>query len=431
MRAIRISPRSLSELDDKKMFDEKMTFRGVEVESHREALGAVLAREGKAEPARRLVFTMMKYAVPAALAALLVLSVFLVINTNTKPGGHQTTDGQKKRAAESTNTAGPSASSSIDMLMAPAEPPEPAATFKNLEDAEKVVHMKILRPGVTHGGRVTQALIGTYSNQEPVIVINYDNGLQITADVCREPVDYAGRIAGLKWNETQMYKNGPPPVAPSYRLIDVRGHQGFTWGKDLEFWENSIEYQLFSLKGGLSLDSLMRIADSMTGKTEVPPPGIKLPLPPNYPDIESARRMSHIDFRAPKNTGGAPVTGVYATTMSQFGRGKAGKDLKSDGKLVTISYSNQMQVGYESPLQTDDRDWVVVRKLEVGSHPAEVVEASGGAPDVAGLVLKWADGEGGYSVSFNGPQSQQADRSGDDIQARIARLQAVAQSMYH
>jgi hypothetical protein len=116
--------------------------------------------------------------------------------------------------------------------------------------------------------------------------------------------------------------------------------------------------------------------------------------------------------------------------MSQYGRGKAGKDLKSDGKMVTISYSNAMQVGYESPLQTDERDWVVIRKLEVGGHPAEVVESPGGAPDVAGLVLKWADGEGWYSVSFNGPQSQQADRSGDDIQARITKLQAIAQSMY-
>ncbi len=413
------------------MFNEKMTFRGVEVESHREALGAVLAREGKAEPARRVVFTMMKYVVPAALAGLLVLSVFLVVNINTKPGGHRTTaDMQQKREATAPATAGPSASSAFTTIMAPTAPNEPAATFKNLEDAEKVVHMKIMRPGVTHVGRMTQALIGTYTNQEPVIVINYGNGLQITADVCREPVDYAGRIDGLKWNETQMYKNGPPPVAPSYRLIDVRGHQGFTWGKDLEFWEDSIEYQLFSLKGGLSLDSLMRIADSMTGKTEVPPPGIKLPLPPNYPDIESARRMSRVDFRAPKNTGGATVTGVYATTISQYGRGKAGKDLKSDGKLVTISYSNQMQVGYESPKQTDDRDWVVVRRLDVGGNPAEVVEALGSTPDVARLVLRWADGEGWYSVSFNGPQTQQVDLTGDDIQARITRLQAVAQSMY-
>lgn len=418
-------------MGDKNMFDEKMTFRGVEVESHREALGAVLTREGKAEPARRLVFAMMKYAVPVALAALLVLSVFLVVNINSKPGGQQTTaNGQKKRAIEAPNTAGPSATSAQCMIVAPTAPPEPAATLKNLEDAEKVVHMKIMRPKVSLVGRVTQAVIGTYTNQEPVIVINYGNGLQITADVCREPADYAGRIAGLKWNETQMYKNGPPPGAPSYRLIDVRGHQGFTWGKDLAFWEDSIEYQLVSLNGSLSLDSLMRIADSMTGRTEVPPPGMRLPLPPNYPDVESARRMSRIDFRAPKDTDGGTVTGVYATTVSQYGTGKVDKDLKSDGKLVMISYSNEMNVGYESPVQTDDRDWVIVRKLEVDGRPAQVVEAPGGEPDVAGLVLKWDDGGGRYSVSFSGPQSQQADRSADSIQDRISKMQVIAQSMY-
>jgi hypothetical protein len=416
--------------EKKKILQEGMTFRGVEVESHREALGTVLERTVREEdvaPARRTVLVVMKWAAPVAVAALLVLSAFLVINIDKKPGSQSTSAPvQQKYAAEAPD---PTVSTMLS-INAPTAPNEPAATFKNLEDAEKVVQMKIMRPAQTYGGAVTQAVIGTYTNQEPVIFIKYDNGLQITAYASREPVNYAGWIEGLKWNESQMNSHGSSSAAPTYQLLDVRGHQGFTWGKDVHFWEDSIAYELSSADGSIGLTELLKIADSMTGKTAVPPPGAKVPLPPNYPDIESARRMSRIDFRAPKDTGGAQVTAVYATTVSTYGTGTAGKDLKADGKLVTISYSNDMHVGYESPVQTDDRDWVVVRKLDIDGHPAEVVEAPGGQPDVDGLVLKWNDGAGRYSVSFSGPQSQLADSSPPHIQDRIAQMQDIARSMY-
>jgi hypothetical protein len=415
--------------EKKKILQEGMTFRGVEVESHREALGTVLeqtARKDNIAPARRPVFAVMKWAAPVAVVALLVMSAFFVININKKPGGQPTSAPAQKSIAP--GAADPTASGMLSII--PTAPNEPAATFKNLEDAEKVVRMKIMRPGKKFDGVVTKAVIGTYTNGEPVIFIKYDNGLQITAYVSREPVNYAGWIDGLKWNESQMNNHGSSFAAPTYRLLDVRGHQGFTWGRDINFWENSIAYELSSADGSISLNELLKITDSMTGKTAVPLPGAKVPLPPNYPDIESARRMSRINFRAPKDAGGAQVTSVYATTVSTYEIGRPGKDLKANDKMVTISYSNEMDVGYKSPVQTDDRDWVVVRKLDVDGHPAEVVEAPGGEPDVGGLVLQWNDGAGRYSVSFHGPQSQQADSSPQHIHDRIVQMQDIARSMY-
>lgn len=417
----------------------RSTFPAVEIKSHREALGLALTRRSEAERDRRSAVRVLKYVAPVALAALLLLSVFLVVDLDGRPTGRATIDLERDRSIDASITLGPGATGDYQGLYSTVLPVrlahEPAATFESLEEAEKVARMKTMRPGKSFKGRVEKVVIGAYLNQEPMIFITYDNGLEMTAAVWREPIDWAGRIESLRRNESQMNARKLVYQQPSYGLVDVRGSQGFTWGKDVSFWEKGIEYQLRSRDGALDLESLVHIADSMRGDTAVPTPGTKVLLPPSYPDVASARRMSGIDFRVPADTGAGTVTGVYATTVNSYQTGEGDGNRKNDGKLVLITYSNGLSVSYESPMQSLDGGWVTVRELEIGGCPARVVaperdDGDTSSPDINALVLKWKDGECWYSVAFDSPRDEQAEKLSRNLETQVAALRRIARSMY-
>lgn len=410
----------------------------VEVESHRVALGRALESiSGAASVGGRLRGTALKYAVPIAVAALLVGSCFLVINQ--KPHERVATS-QPGALTPASDTSG------IYSIMATKGVAETAAVFKSIEDAEKVVHMSVLQPVYTIGGRFKQALVGTLANMEPGIFITYDNGLQITANVWREPVDYQGRVDAYMYNDAQL-KSVAPQGPPSYRLVDLRGGKAMVWGRDLYFWEGSIEYTLAvnpktQADDASAIKELTRVATSMSGRSSVPPAGARISIPPNYVDIPSAVRMSGIKFRWPEYTDGAKVTGVYATSVLPYQKDER-RDKWAYGHMVEICYDNGMLVTYKEPPHAGEAatesptEGASTRSLKIAGLEATLELPTGvtdgakpeGSVSAGGLRLHWHDGGGAYTVSFDGPSGQPPVISAD-VAAATEYIRRIAESMY-
>ncbi len=403
--------------------------RMFEIESHRDALRGSLERSASVQRSgRRSRSIILRYVVPTAFGALLAVSIFLIVNT----GNRRT--GTKDDASGTT-------SDQVQMLTASQDTsPEPAATFKSIDDAEKVVQMRIMRPSFTDGGHAKQAVIGTYTNQEPVIYVTYDNGLAITANVWREPLDYQGRIDAYKWNDAQANHGVAPPGPTSYYLMDMRGGKGMVWGRDVYFWEDSIEYTLTvdpkdEPGNRVAVDELLRVAKSMSGPSRVPPVGAKLSIPPNYVDLQSAVRMSGIKFRWPTYSAGATVKSVYASASNP----------SNFSKLVNIDYSNGVMVSFEEETSRtpkaekhpndESQPGNKTRKVDIAGHQAVLTVpeavASAGPALSAGLSIEWRDGKAAYRVSFGGPSGSSSPGTPPmDVEAAINMLVRIAKSMY-
>lgn len=399
--------------------------RMFEVESHRVALWDSLELSASVQSSgRKPRSIILRYVAPAAVAALLAVSVFLTVYTGNRRTG--TKDEASNGLSRSNYEA------ATDMMVEADMSPEPAATFESIDDAEKVVQMRIMRPTYTDGGHVKQVVIGTYTNQEPAVYVTYDNGLAIMANVSREPLDYQGRIDGLKWNDAQVNKGSVPPGPPSYYPVDIRGGKGMVWGRGVYFWENSIEYTLTidpknEPDNRVAVDKLLRVAKSLTGPSRVPPVGAKLSIPPNYVDLQSALRRSGIEFRWPRYSAGATVKSVYASASkpSDF------------SKLVIISYSNGVGVSFEEGTsritqEAESQPGIETRKIDIAGHQATLtVPAAAASALSGGLSIEWRDGKATYRVSFGGPSdSSSPGNAPTDVEAAIDMLTRIAKSMY-
>ena len=412
----------------------------VEVESHRVALGRALeSMPVAASTDSRLGRVVLKYAVPIAVVALFIGSCFLVINYEPRERVATTQPDTRSPGVNSSVLSGPRVIRGEIVT-------EPAATFRSIEDAEKVVRMSVLQPAYVIGGRLKRVLVGSCANLEPAVFITYDNGLQITANVWREPVDYQGRVDAYMYNDAQL-KSVAPHGPPSYRLVDLRGGKAMVWGHALYFWEGSIEYTLTVNKDTQTdeaqvIKELSQVAASMSGTSSVPPAGAKFSIPPSYVDIPSAVRMSGIKFRWPEYTDGAHVTGVYATSVLPYQEDARREELEY-GRMVEICYDNGMDVTYKEPPHAGEQDTesppegAGTRALKIAGLeatlelPASMTDGAkvDASVSAAGLRLHWHEGKGAYTVSFDGPSGQPPVISAD-VAAATEYIRRIAESMY-